>query len=102
MSERPVTRPSLFSSAMRVFDLSLGEMLWSRRTIFMAEKAWAGIMIFFGLANVAVAFLADFEIWALYATFVPTTIIVALFFVQYAVFQRLAQRNAQARAVAGT
>jgi ABC-type transport system involved in multi-copper enzyme maturation permease subunit len=36
MSERPVTRPSLFSSAMRVFDLSLGEMLWSRRTIFMA------------------------------------------------------------------
>src|SRR4249920_292104 len=36
MSERPVTRPGLFSSAMRVFDLSLGEMLWSRRTIFMA------------------------------------------------------------------
>lgn len=36
MSERPITRPSLFSSAMRVFDLSLGEMLWSRRTIFMA------------------------------------------------------------------
>jgi ABC-type transport system involved in multi-copper enzyme maturation permease subunit len=36
MSERPVPRPSLFSSAMRVFDLSLGEMLWSRRTIFMA------------------------------------------------------------------
>ena len=36
MSERPVSRPGLFSSAMRVFDLSLGEMLWSRRTIFMA------------------------------------------------------------------
>ena len=71
-----------------------------RRTIFLAEKAWAGIMIFFGLANVAVAFLADFETWAIYATFVPTTIIVALFFVQYAVFQRLAQKNAQARAAA--
>jgi ABC-2 type transport system permease protein len=26
----------LVASAMRVFDLSLGEMLWSRRTIFMA------------------------------------------------------------------
>ena len=36
MSERSVTRPGLFASAMRVFDLSLGEMLWSRRTIFMA------------------------------------------------------------------
>lgn len=28
--------PSFLSSALRVFDLSLGEMLWSRRTIFMA------------------------------------------------------------------
>ena len=26
----------LSSSSLRVFDLSLGEMLWSRRTIFMA------------------------------------------------------------------
>ncbi len=28
--------PSFLSSAVRVFELSLGEMLWSRRTIFMA------------------------------------------------------------------
>ena len=28
--------PSMFAGAMRIFDLSLGEMLWSRRTIFMA------------------------------------------------------------------
>jgi ABC-type multidrug transport system permease subunit len=28
--------PPFFASAMRVFELSLGEMLWSRRTIFMA------------------------------------------------------------------
>jgi ABC-type transport system involved in multi-copper enzyme maturation permease subunit len=28
--------PSFVSSALRVFDLSLGQMLWSRRTIFMA------------------------------------------------------------------
>ena len=27
--------PGTISSAFRVFDLSLGEMLWSRRTIFM-------------------------------------------------------------------
>ena len=30
------TAPGFLTSALRVFDLSLGEMLWSRRTIFMA------------------------------------------------------------------
>ncbi len=34
MSERKA--PSFLTAAMRVFELSLGEMLWSRRTIFMA------------------------------------------------------------------
>ena len=32
----PQKSPSLMLAARRVFDLSLGEMLWSRRTIFMA------------------------------------------------------------------
>ncbi|MGE4223423.1 MAG: ABC transporter permease [Vicinamibacterales bacterium] len=32
----PVTPPTLVGAARRVFDLSFGEMLWSRRTIFMA------------------------------------------------------------------
>ncbi|SRR5579862_183790 len=73
-----------------------------RRTVFLAEKSWAAIMVCFGCINVAVALLADTEFWALYATFVPTAIIVALFFVQYNWFHRLAQRNAQARAAAQT
>jgi ABC-type transport system involved in multi-copper enzyme maturation permease subunit len=34
MSERKA--PSFMTAATRVFELSLGEMLWSRRTIFMA------------------------------------------------------------------
>jgi hypothetical protein len=29
-------RPGLLSSALRVFDISLGQMLWSRRSIFLA------------------------------------------------------------------
>src|SRR5512140_581183 len=29
------TSPSLVTGAARVFDLSLGQMLWSRRTVFM-------------------------------------------------------------------
>jgi ABC-2 type transport system permease protein len=33
---RPVGgTPSLFSSAARIFDLSLGQMLWSRRSVFL-------------------------------------------------------------------
>src|SRR3954471_11922801 len=29
-------RPSLIPSALRIFDLSLGQMLWSRRSVFLA------------------------------------------------------------------
>ena len=32
----PVVVPSFIQSAWRVYDLSLGQMLWSRRTVFMA------------------------------------------------------------------
>jgi intracellular septation protein len=69
----------------------------SERLIFRAEKLWAVLMIGFAATNVAVAFLTDFAIWALYATFVPTLIIVVLFFVQYAVFRRIATRTAEER-----
>ena len=39
--------PGYFASAMRVFDLSTGEMLWSRRTIFMALVVGAPVLIAF-------------------------------------------------------
>ena len=46
MSEsRALRSPSLPTSALRVFDLSLGEMLWSRRTIFMALIVGAPVAI---------------------------------------------------------
>ena len=34
-ARRAVTPPGVGSGALRVFDLSLGQMLWSRRTVFM-------------------------------------------------------------------
>ena len=34
-TEPATARPSLWSSALRVFDLSLGQMLWSRRSVFL-------------------------------------------------------------------
>jgi len=37
--------PSLFTSAARVFDLSLGEMLWSRRTVFMTLVTGVPVVI---------------------------------------------------------
>jgi ABC-2 type transport system permease protein len=37
--------PGYFASALRVFDLSLSEMLWSRRTIFMVLVVGAPVVI---------------------------------------------------------
>lgn len=37
--------PGFLTSAVRVFDLSIGEMLWSRRTIFMALVVGAPVLI---------------------------------------------------------
>ena len=45
MATTPTQPPGYFSSALRVFDLSVGEMLWSRRTIFMALIVGAPVLI---------------------------------------------------------
>jgi ABC-2 type transport system permease protein len=37
--------PPLMTSALRVFDLSLGEMLWSRRTVFLALVVGGPVVI---------------------------------------------------------
>ena len=43
---RPIPNtPGFLASAMRVFDLSVSEMLWSRRTIFMALVVGAPVLI---------------------------------------------------------
>src|SRR6187549_2688069 len=43
---RPIpAAPGFFASGLRVFDLSLGEMLWSRRTIFMLLVVGAPVLI---------------------------------------------------------
>jgi ABC-2 type transport system permease protein len=45
-ASRPIPKaPGFLASALRVFDLSLGEMLWSRRTIFMALIVGAPVLI---------------------------------------------------------
>src|SRR5215471_11746024 len=37
--------PGYLTSALRIFDLSVSEMLWSRRTIFMALVVGAPVLI---------------------------------------------------------
>lgn len=37
--------PGTFTSSLRIFDLSLGEMLWSRRTIFMLLVVGAPVLL---------------------------------------------------------
>jgi ABC-2 type transport system permease protein len=44
--QRPIPKaPGFLASALRVFDLSVSEMLWSRRTIFMALVVGAPVLI---------------------------------------------------------
>ena len=38
-------RPGLLSSAMKVFDLSLGQMLWSRRSVFLAVLVGGPVLL---------------------------------------------------------
>jgi ABC-2 type transport system permease protein len=45
-AQRPIPKaPGFFTSSLRVFDLSVGEMLWSRRTIFMGLVVGAPVVI---------------------------------------------------------
>ena len=41
----PATSPTLIGSAVRIFDLSLGQMLWSRRSIFLALVVGGPVML---------------------------------------------------------
>ncbi len=46
MANRPApVMPSLWTASLRVFDLSLGEMLWSRRTVFLALIVGGPVLI---------------------------------------------------------
>lgn len=79
------TAPSLLGAARRVFELSFGEMLWSRRTIFMALVVGGPVLLAvifrvvesFGMpamrvngAPVAGASIFGVMIWMLYLRFI--------------------------------
>jgi ABC-type transport system involved in multi-copper enzyme maturation permease subunit len=43
------SRPGLLASAIRIFDLSLGQMLWSRRSVFLAVVVGSPVVLAAGL-----------------------------------------------------
>jgi len=47
MTNAPRSAPGFLYAALRVFDLSLGDMLWSRRTVFMALVVGMPVLIAF-------------------------------------------------------
>ena len=60
MTAEPPPAPSFGRAALRVFDLSLGEMLWSRRTLFMAVVAAGPMVIAVALRLAASSAVARF------------------------------------------
>ena len=49
MTTTRAIRPSLVNSALRIFDLSLGQMLWSRRSVFLALLAGGPVALAVGI-----------------------------------------------------
>jgi len=54
--------PSVWSSAVRVFDLSLGQMLWSRRSVFLALLLGGPVLLAIALRIVSTLMTSSFQI----------------------------------------
>jgi ABC-2 type transport system permease protein len=54
--------PSVFTSALRIFDLSLGQMLWSRRSVFLGLLLGGPVLLAVALRVVSVLYTSGFRI----------------------------------------
>jgi ABC-type Na+ efflux pump permease subunit len=84
MTAAPRSKPSLLSSTVRIFDLSLGQMLWSRRSVFLALVVagpivlgaalrlaeMSGVLFAFRDARPAGGTIFGMMIWLLYVRFI--------------------------------
>ena len=69
--------------------------------VLWASRGWGILEIVMAAINAAVALTLSFNAWALYTSFVPTTVLIAAFALQYAVFRTLIRRNIIAKNAAG-
>ncbi len=60
MSNLP--RPTTWASAVRIFDLSLGQMLWSRRSLFLGVLLGAPVLLGAVLRVVSTLYASGFQI----------------------------------------
>jgi ABC-type transport system involved in multi-copper enzyme maturation permease subunit len=54
--------PSMLSSAVRVFDLSLGQMLWSRRSVFLGVLLGGPVILALALRIISGFFTSGFRV----------------------------------------
>ena len=54
--------PPLFASSLRIFDLSLGQMLWSRRSVFLGVLLGGPVLLALALRIVSTLYEAGFRI----------------------------------------
>ena len=66
-------------------------------TIAFAGYAWSALMFAIALGNLAVMWLCDFAVWALYVSIVPLAAKFAAFGAQYVVFRVLVTRKIRSR-----
>jgi len=57
-----MNRPSTSASALRVFDLSLGQMLWSRRSVFLGVLLGGPVVLAAVLRIVSAVYVSAFQI----------------------------------------
>ena len=62
VASRQFPAPSLWSSAVRIFDLSLGQMLWSRRSVLLGLLLGGPVVIAFALRVVFAFYTSGFRI----------------------------------------
>src|SRR6266508_6607728 len=59
---RPMRPPTVVSSAMRIFDLSLGQMLWSRRSVFLAVLLGGPVLLAAAVRLIVFLYASGFTI----------------------------------------
>ena len=59
---RTYRQPTLWSSAARIFDLSLGQMLWSRRSVFLGVLLGGPVVLAIVLRTISVLYASGFRI----------------------------------------
>jgi intracellular septation protein len=68
-----------------------------RKVVLWASRGWGILQIVLAIANAFVALTFSTNVWAWYASIVPSSVLVLAFALQYAIFRWLVGRNIRAK-----